>query len=199
MIDTAQPDTLGAANHDARNLVRHAYAREAASLASAKDVIGSQAFQTLAGPVLADWKAGEQRDLEQIEQAAAAIERRAGIATSKSAALSTDKKFAAEIPVQDPQIRGPVNFFRTEYGRWWLIEKTGNEHFEQQVPLAKYGHYMLYEALNAADGKRNVSEIRDFISAEYQPVSLQDVDQYFRFLESVGVVHIKTNVATSHE
>jgi aminopeptidase YwaD len=199
MIDTAQPDTLGAANHDARNLVRHAYAREAASLASAKDVIGSQAFQTLAGPVLADWKAGEQRALEQIEQAAAAIERRAGIATSKSAALSTDKKFAAEIPVQDPQIRGPVNFFRTEYGRWWLIEKTGNEHFEQQVPLAKYGHYMLYEALNAADGKRNVSEIRDFISAEYQPVSVQDVDQYFRFLESVGVVHIKTNVATSHE
>jgi aminopeptidase YwaD len=199
MIDTAQPDTLGAANHDARNLVRHAYAREAASLASAKDVIGSQAFQTLAGPVLADWKAGEQRALEQIEQAAAAIERRAGIATSKSAALSTDKKFAAEIPVQDPQIRGPVNFFRTEYGRWWLIEKTGNEHFEQQVPLAKYGHYMLYEALNAADGKRNVSEIRDFISAEYQPVSVQDVDQYFRFLESVGIVHIKTNVATSHE
>jgi hypothetical protein len=50
---------------------------------------------------------------------------------------------------------------------------------------------MLYEALNFADGKRNVGEIRDAVSAEYEPVSVQDVEQYFRFLESVGVVHFE--------
>jgi hypothetical protein len=50
---------------------------------------------------------------------------------------------------------------------------------------------MLYEALNFADGKRNLGEIRDAVSAEYEPVSVQDVEQYFRFLESVGVVHFE--------
>jgi hypothetical protein len=56
---------------------------------------------------------------------------------------------------------------------------------------------MLYEALNLVDGKRSVAEIRDFISAEYEPVSVQDVDQYFRFLESVGVVRMKTTGANA--
>ena len=131
--------------------------------------------------------------------AAAGVASHAGLANFKPVPPSFDKKFAAEIPVRDPQIRGPVNFFRTEYGRWWLIEKTGDEHFEQQVPLSKYGHYTLYEALNLVDGKRSVADIRDFISAEYEPVNVQDVDQYFRFLESVGVVHMKKTGATSGE
>ena len=189
MVDAAKPDALNAAHQEARNVIRHAYAREVASLTSTKDVVGSAAFQSLAEPVISDWNAQQERVLTQIDQAAAGVASHAGLANFKPVPRSFDKKFAAEIPVRDPQIRGPVNFFRTEYGRWWLIEKTGDEHFEQQVPLSKYGHYTLYEALN----------LRDFISAEYEPVNVQDVDQYFRFLESVGVVHMKKTGATSAE
>jgi len=192
MVDAAKPDALNAADQEARNVIHHAYAREVAALTSAKDVVGNAAFQSLAEPVISDWKAQQERVLTQIDQAAAGVASHAGVANFKPVPVSLDKKFAAEIPVRDSQIRGPVNFFRTEYGRWWLIEKTGDEHFEQQVPLSKYGHYMLYEALNLVDGKRSVADIRDFISAEYEPVSVQEVDQYFRFLESVGVVHMKT-------
>jgi len=199
MVDAAKPDALNAAHQEARNVIRHAYAREVASLTSTKDVVGSAAFQSLAEPVISDWNAQQERVLTQIDQAAAGVASHAGLANFKPVPPSFDKKFAAEIPVRDPQIRGPVNFFRTEYGRWWLIEKTGDEHFEQQVPLSKYGHYTLYEALNLVDGKRSVADIRDFISAEYEPVNVQDVDQYFRFLESVGVVHMKKTGATSAE
>ena len=53
----------------------------------------------------------------------------------------------------------------------------------------------MFEALNLADGKRNIAEIRDFLSAEYEPVSVADVEQYFKFLESVGVVRINTAAA----
>jgi hypothetical protein len=49
---------------------------------------------------------------------------------------------------------------------------------------------MLYEALNFANGKRTIREIRDAVSAEYEPVDVADIEQYFRFLESVGVVSI---------
>jgi hypothetical protein len=192
IVDAAKPDALNAADQEARNIVRHAYAREVASLTRTKDVVGSAAFQSLAEPVISNWNAQRERVLTEIGQAAATVASHAGVVNFKPVSPSVDKKFAGEIPARAPQIHGPVNFFRTEYGRWWLIEKTGDEHFEQQVPLAKYGHYMLYEALNLVDGKRSVAEIRDFISAEYEPVSVQDVDQYFRFLESVGVIHIKT-------
>jgi aminopeptidase YwaD len=192
IVDTAKPDGLNAADQEACNVVLHAYTREVVSLTSIRDVVGSAAFQSLAEPVISDWNARRERVLTQIGQAAAAVASRAGVVNFKPVSPSADKRFAIEIPARDPQIRGPVNFFRAEYGRWWLIEKTGDEHFEQKVPLSKYGHYMLYEALNLIDGKRSVAEIRDFISAEYEPVSVQDVDQYLRFLESVGVIHMKT-------
>ncbi len=191
MVDAAKPDAAGIASQEARNLVRFAYSREVASLVSAKEVIGATAFQSLAPPAIAGWEVQQKETLAQLDGAAAAPVSGAG-ANGKSTAAARDGKYAVEVPVRDPQIRGPVNLFRTEYGRWWLMDKTGDEHFERLVPLSKYGHYMLYEALNFADGKRSVAEIRDCISAEYEPVSLQDVDQYFRFLESVGVIHLKT-------
>jgi len=188
LVDGAKSDALNASGEEAMNIIRHAYNREIVSLTSVKEVIGNSAFQTLAEPVIGDWNSREQRVLAQIRQAVTS----GMVATNKPASLGV-KKLGPEIPVRNSQIRGPVNFFRTEYGRWWLIEKTGNEHFETLVPLAKYGHYLLYETLNFADGKRNVAEIRDAVSAEYEPVSVQDVEQYFRFLESVGVVRMKKN------
>lgn len=79
-----------------------------------------------------------------------------------------------------------------EYGRWWLIEKTGDQHFEKHVPLAQRGGYMTYEALNFADGKKTLAEIRDALSAEFEPVSLYDVVQYFKFMEKLGIVTLRS-------
>jgi len=45
-----------------------------------------------------------------------------------------------------------------------------------------------YEVLNFADGKRNVQEIRDAVSAEYGPVPLEMVVDWLRALEKIGVV-----------
>jgi aminopeptidase YwaD len=191
IVDAARPADLTSADHEARNVIRHAYAREMASLRSAEEVIGAAAFRELAEPIIVNWDARQEHVLALVSNSAGAVAHRAGVANFKSVDTTSDQKYAEEIPVRNGQIRGPVNFFRTEYGRWWLIEKTGDEHFDSQVPLSKYGHYMLYEALNAADGVRNVGEIRDFISAEYEPVKTHDVEQYFRFLESVGVVKLK--------
>lgn len=193
MVDGAKPDDLNAADQEACNVIRHAYAREVAALTSTKDVVGSAAFQSLAEPVISDWNVRQERVLMRVREATAVVASHAGVADFKPVSPPVDRQFAAEIPERDSEIRGPVNFFRIEYGRWWLIEKTGDEHFEQKVALSKYGHYMLYEALNLVDGKRSVAEIRDFISAEYEPVRVQDVEQYFRFLESVGVIHIREN------
>jgi aminopeptidase YwaD len=50
------------------------------------------------------------------------------------------------------------------------------------------GEEYAYEALNFADGKRNVQEIRDAVSAEYGPVPLEMVLEYLQELEKIGVV-----------
>jgi hypothetical protein len=50
------------------------------------------------------------------------------------------------------------------------------------------GEEYAYEVLNFADGKRNAQEIRDTVSAEYGPVSLEMVVEYLKALEKIGVV-----------
>jgi Coenzyme PQQ synthesis protein D (PqqD) len=45
-----------------------------------------------------------------------------------------------------------------------------------------------YEALNLVNGQRSVQEIRDALSAIYEPVPLEDVKQYLEALASIGVI-----------
>jgi hypothetical protein len=81
-----------------------------------------------------------------------------------------------------------VNFFRPEYGRDWMIEKTGDPAFVDKVRLARRGHYYLYETLNFADGERTLEAIRDAVGAEYGPAPLEEIEEYFRLLSKVGVI-----------
>lgn len=48
-----------------------------------------------------------------------------------------------------------------------------------------------YEILNLVDGKRTIQAIRDFISAAYGPVPIEDVADYLRVLEKIGVVKLE--------
>ena len=49
------------------------------------------------------------------------------------------------------------------------------------------GQYV-YEALNFVDGKRTVSDIRDWLTAELGPVPLEYVEEYLAALESIDVI-----------
>jgi hypothetical protein len=50
------------------------------------------------------------------------------------------------------------------------------------------GEEYAYEVLNFANGKRNVQQIRDAVSAEYGPVPLELVAEYLTALEQIGMV-----------
>jgi hypothetical protein len=106
-----------------------------------------------------------------------------------------EKRLDAIVPKRNMQIRGPVNLFRPEYGAAWLAQKTGDEEFIGKVKLTTRGQYVAYEALNFVDGKRSMLDIRDAISAEYGPMDLAEVEQYFRFLASVNVVSLDASSA----
>jgi len=50
------------------------------------------------------------------------------------------------------------------------------------------GDMFAYEALNFVDGKRTVSDIRDWLVAELGDVPLEYVEEYLSALESIGVL-----------
>lgn len=90
---------------------------------------------------------------------------------------------------RNPQPKGPLAVFGYDYFEDHL-KSTGLA----APKLLSYqglwggGEEYAYETLNFADGRRNAQQIRDAVSAEYGPVSLDLVLEYLRALEKIGVV-----------
>ncbi len=96
---------------------------------------------------------------------------------------------AALVYVRNPALLGPMAGFGYDYF---------DDHYKGPAPaLLSYqglrgeGGAYTYEVLNFVDGKRQTREIRDLVSAEYGPVSLEIVVAYLRALESINVVQLK--------
>jgi hypothetical protein len=91
--------------------------------------------------------------------------------------------------VRNPDVLGPMNAFGYSY----LEDKLGAEALGAlQLPhqSTEYGdgYAMAYEALNFVDGRRTVSDIRDWLVAEFGTVSVEAVAEYLQALESIGVL-----------
>ena len=90
---------------------------------------------------------------------------------------------------RNPGIEGPMHAFGYSY----LEDKLGGEELAA-LALPRHstryggGGMFAYEALNLVDGKRTVSDIRDWLVAELGEVSLQDVAEYLQALESIDVI-----------
>ncbi len=90
---------------------------------------------------------------------------------------------------RNPEIKGTMGAFGYDY----FTDKYGEEK-AAAVRLLRYqglrgsGGEYAYEVLNLADGRRNVLEIRDAVSAIYGPVPFDLVIEYLRALLTIGVV-----------
>jgi len=93
---------------------------------------------------------------------------------------------------RNADIQGPMNAF----GFSFLEDKLGAEELNR-LDLLKhstdlgYGGMFAYEALNFVDGERTVSDIRDWLVAEFGTVPVEYVAQYLQALESIDVVRMK--------
>jgi hypothetical protein len=191
-LGAATSESLPVAYGDAHVLIEEAYATELTALRSLSLVADSKSFESDAAPFIAVLEDSKKASLKFIEDYAQSRAHQLGVSPEKLRQLEPDPQFAKAIPSRTDEIRGPVNIFRPEYGRWWLIDKTGDEHFERKLGIAERGEYTYYEALNLANGKRSVAEIRNILSAEFDPIPAADVYQFFKFLEGVGVIRMET-------
>jgi hypothetical protein len=90
----------------------------------------------------------------------------------------------ARVPIRNPAVKGPL-----DPSGDWLVDKAG----ASRIAIARLpnGDDLTYEIANFVDGTRSVAEIRDAISAEYQPIDLPAVAEYLDLLAKSGAVRFK--------
>jgi len=89
------------------------------------------------------------------------------------------------VPVRNPAVKGPL-----APGGDWLREKAGAS---ASIAIARLpdSDDVTYEIANFVDGVRTVSEIRDAVSAEFEPLALEAVAEYLDLLARAGAVSFK--------
>lgn len=91
------------------------------------------------------------------------------------------------VPVR--KVIGPMNVYYYDY----IADRASGDDLRsiERINARPNGEKILYEILNLVDGKRDVQAIRDFIAAAYGPIPSEDVAEYLRLLEKVGVVRFE--------
>jgi hypothetical protein len=92
----------------------------------------------------------------------------------------------ARVPVRNPTVKGPL----APTGEW-LMEKAGRRAASIAITRVPRSDDVTYEIVNFIDGVRSVAEIRDAVSAEFQPVELGAVAEYIDLLASAAAVTYK--------
>jgi aminopeptidase YwaD len=89
----------------------------------------------------------------------------------------------ARVPVRNPAVKGPL-----APGGEWVREKAGPASASIAIARVPNSDDVTYEIVNFVDGTRTVSEIRDAVSAEFDPLELKDVSEYLDLLVRVGAL-----------
>jgi len=89
------------------------------------------------------------------------------------------------VPERARAVRGPVSVYYFDL----ITENLGPDAPRSAALLSRRnGEVLAFEALNLADGKRTISDVRDTLSALYGPVPLVEVAEYFDLLARAKAV-----------
>lgn len=108
------------------------------------------------------------------------------VAGGRPAAAPRPTGDAALVFSRAPEPKGPMSGFGYDY-----FDDTWGDRARPKLLSARAqwgaGSYA-YEALNLVDGRRTTQEIRDALSAIHGPVPLEQVVEYLRALQTIGVL-----------
>jgi hypothetical protein len=198
-LANAGVDAVAIQYHEACNCVRQSWWQEKQAVSSLDLVAGDLQHHQALQEALSALDRDQQEALRTVWSVAVRKCGDAGVSTDllRTSALQ-GPAWESWVPHRVQTVRGPVNLRRSQYGQWWLYDRLGNLDF-LALPLLRAGYYYAYEALNCVDGTRTVREIRDLVSAEYGPVPVEHLRDYFDMLEKAGVIEWhKPAAAASH-
>ena len=172
LLSTSGADNLGGNYKEALNLVRQAYIRERAEVRSATSLAlgdreaGAQ-IQALAG-TLAE---SEPLDLARVKMACRFAAARLKVPFVDAPAPTDAERAAAKVfPSRKPGVEPP----RRRRG-------------PQQGPPPPLAGYYAMEARNFADGAHSVLDIRNALAAEFGPVPVEKVTEFFEAGVKAGI------------
>jgi hypothetical protein len=96
----------------------------------------------------------------------------------------------ARVPVRAAAIRGPLNVYYYDHFNATLAERKLSAGSLPAMPELAEGdaELILYEAMNLADGKRSIAEIRDILTGRYAAVPQALIATHFDRLARAGIV-----------
>jgi hypothetical protein len=195
LMNESTEESAGESLWQAGNIIRQAYRRESDGVRSLEIFAGEGVSMTHIDSVARKLAAEEQRAIIRLQAHSEMIFELRDWGAIAPAPPPRDET-ARLVPKRKMEIRGPINFFRPQYGRDWMAEKFDDPHFVEKVRLARFGHYYLYETLNFADGERNLGRIQELVAAEYGLAPLDEIAEYFRLLEKAGLVSLENPQTT---
>jgi aminopeptidase YwaD len=87
------------------------------------------------------------------------------------------------VPVRNRDVLGPL-----EPGGAWVTERAGADAATIAITRRPDNADVTYEIVNFIDGARSVDEIRDAVSAEFEPIDPRAVSEYLDVLARAGAV-----------
>ena len=124
---------------------------------------------------------------DSVRQSATAFFQRLQTITGAPPASAAATGDGAAVYSRDAMVKGPMVVFGYDY----LVDHSNGRTPPRLLAwqgARGAGDEYAYEVLNLVDGKRSARDIRDEVSAEYGPVSLDLVTEYLRALEGAGVI-----------
>jgi hypothetical protein len=167
---------------EAQNIITQAAQRERVALASIATLDNERpGLRTSLEPLTKGVAARETEGQAALRQFSPSLP---GIAKADS--------FSAIVPKRHPHVIGNLEVYYYDY----LDDRLGGQSPGHLGRLGEMpnGGTLMYETLNLVDGKRNVREIRNVLSAAYGSVPADAVLDYLKLLEKLEVVKLtKTN------
>jgi hypothetical protein len=158
---------------EALNIVHWASRREAKALASVSNALPGEST------VSAHVETLTKRLAARASSDKKAIETLYPQLAGQSPKLTEEERRAQNmVPARNPAFPGPIS-------AGYVIEKLAEKERTFDDPFTRLQRYEIGAFI---DGKLNVAEIRDAVSAECGPVSLTDVVKYMDTLESINLI-----------
>jgi hypothetical protein len=200
MVLCSTPDSFLDNKKWAKNLIRHAYGREKASILSsflfAREELTKKNIKSTAR-LLEDGLRDSLHDIDALTEAKARVLK---ISDAKVTFSPAEKKAARLVPVRiDGKELLGVSYVarilsKEDPSNLLLLMKALNQ---GAVMMRKQGVddlriFSLFEAPGYyADGKRSILDIRNAVAADLTPLPVEIVELYFRAFEKAGVMTIQ--------
>jgi aminopeptidase YwaD len=189
LLSGTKADELVVKYKEAKNIIHQAFVRESEAILSCsyfaegnKDVLNY--LQKTSDELLKE----ENSSLNRLKNYYSYLCKYAGINATVPELTVREKQFSKIIPKRVRNYRGPLDddFLKLKF------KKTFDEKqllLYKEIPQDNpaLGN-VPFEILNFVDGKRSITDIRNAVSADYCPLSLDAVEEYLKVLEKAGVV-----------